>query len=61
MTTSKNQIEIEKLKTKMYKCIQLPLNSTRHFTLDKLYINSYWCGFRLSELPFHFELVETKL
>ena len=53
-----DELEEQKLKTPMYKCIQVPQNTTRDFTLGKLYINSWFIGFYLSDLPFHFELIE---
>lgn len=49
--------ELEEPEEKMYKCIQLPQNTTRDFILGKLYINSWFIGFYLSDLPNHFELI----
>jgi len=51
--------ELQKPQLPVYRCIQLPPNDRKIFEIGKLYANCYWCvGFPLSELPFHFELVE---
>lgn len=50
--------ELEKPETKMYKCIMEPTHNSEGFKLGEFYINTSWCGIGLSDLPFHFELVQ---
>ena len=50
--------EEQKLKTPMYRCIKLP-HANGMFKIGNLYTENYCIVcFSLSELPFHFELVE---
>ena len=52
------ELEKQKLKKPMYRCIKLP-HANGMFKIGNLYTENYCIvGFSLSELPFHFELVE---
>ena len=50
--------ELEQPEIPHYRCIKLPPINYGIFKLGKLYRIPSWCGISLSDLPFHFELVE---